>query len=305
MINTSKTHLPRPNRLLVTSVVSGLVLAFASGCQQKPACEELGACGGDPSGDWVLDPSHGSCSESLYLPGVDPRLAKGDQPAARLPPPEEAFYDWCDLLTFKSGDSALYDANHLPRYSYNDQTIGAAWVHYDTATSTYAAKLTKTGTYTFDFPQACIISFGAKPDETGSVGGQVQTYLAAKTTTAKNVQCIPSTQDQYGCVCRYDVSIVSGGSGLIGPDSSNSLVHTVTKVFPENTQGADFPSYATYCAKGTSLELTGKDGGYLFNEPGLRTLNLVPVTIDCTDGAQGPGEDGVDCGLACPMACTP
>jgi hypothetical protein len=303
MIKTSKIL---PTRLLITSFASGLLLLSTSGCQQKPACEELGMCGGpDPVGDWVLDPAHASCSESLYLPALDPRLAKGDQPAARLPPPEEAFYDWCDQLTFKSGDSALYEANHLPAYSYPDQVIGAAWIRYDGA-GNYSAKLTKTGTYTFDYPASCVRSFGAKDDAAlGSVCTQVQTYLQTKTSTAKNVLCVQSVEDAAGCVCRFDVSITSGGSGLYAPNSSNSLVHTLTKIFPANVQAADFPSYASYCNKGTSLELTGKDGGYLFNEAGLRTLNLVPVTIDCTDGAQGPGEDGVDCGLACPMACTP
>jgi hypothetical protein len=300
----SKTSRPLPAPVAALGALCGMLLAVVTGCEQKPACEELGSCGGPlPVGDWLLDASHGSCSESLYRPAEDPRLAKGDQPAARLAPPEEAFYDWCDLLTFKSGDSTLYDSNHVPRYSYNDQTIGAAWVHYD-GNGNYAASLTKTGQYIFDFPASCVRGFGAKDDATlGDVCTQVQTYLQAKPTTAKNVQCLPSSLDAAGCVCRFDVAIVSGGSGQYSPTSSNTLIHGLTSSFPFKMPAADFPAYATFCNKGSSLELTGKDGAYLFNQPGLRTLELVPVTIDCTDGAQGPGEDGVDCGLACPTAC--
>jgi hypothetical protein len=226
----------------------------------------------------------------------DTRLIRGDQPAARLPLPDEAFYDWCDLLVFKTEDPGMYEANHTPHFSLADQQIGDAYVHYD-ADGTYSAILTKTGTYVADYPPTCVRGFGG----VGDVCTQVQTYLTAKSGNAKNIQCVPSPIDPAGCACRFEVSIVSGGSGLYS-GGGNTINHAMTKR-PDGTQAADFPAAATYCNKGSSLELTGKDGAYLFNQPGLRTLDLGPVTISCTDGAQGPGELGVDCGPACKNTC--
>jgi hypothetical protein len=313
MIETPKTCRPdesrarpaRPVRLGATSAgLCGLVLALTTSCAQNPTCSELGTCGGNPVGDWVLAAGHPSCSEQLYRAPIDPRLAKGDQPAARLPLPEESLYDWCDALIFKTDDPNSVDSNHLARFSVADQTVGAAWIHYDGA-GNYAALLTKTGTYVAEYPSGCVRAFGAMDDATGGgVCTQVQAYLAAKSSVGRNIACVSTPNDPTGgCTCRFSISIQSGGSGTYKPASSNTIVHQLTARFPDKSQAADFPSYATFCNKGTSLQLTGADGGYLFNEPGLRTLDLQATTINCTDGIKGPGEDGVDCGVACPMPC--
>ena len=281
----------------------GVLLALSTACTQKPACPELGTCGGPvPVGDWLLGPGHPSCSEQLYEVPPDPRLAKGDQPAARLPLPEESLYDWCDALIFKGDDPGAVDANHLARFSLGDQAIGAAWVHYD-GVGNYAVSLTKTGTYVVEYPAVCVRGFGAMDDATGGVCTQVQQFLTAKGKVGRNLLCVATPNDAGGCTCRFDVSITSGGSGQYRPISANSLVHALTARFPDKSQAADFPAYATYCNQGASLQLTGTNGAYLFNEPGLRTLDLGLTTINCTDGAKGPGEDGVDCGVACPMPC--
>jgi hypothetical protein len=297
--------LPRLGRLSAAGAgLCGLLLALATGCAQKPTCEELGTCGGSPLGDWVLAAGHPACSEQLYEPPPDPRLAKGDQPAARLPLPEESLYDWCDALVFKGDDPGAIDSNHLARFSVADQSIGAAWIHYDGA-GNYAASLTKTGTYIVDYPSVCVRGFGAMDNANGPVCTQVQTYLAAKSTVGKGIACVTTPGDKDACTCRFSVSIQGGGSGTFKAASSNSIVHSLTARFPEKSPAADFPSYATFCGKGSSLQLTGTDGGYLYNVPGLRTLDLVPTTINCADGIKGPAEDGVDCGVACPTPCMP
>lgn len=284
------------------AALGALALALNTGCTQTPNCSELGTCGGNPAGDWLLSAGHPSCSESLYRPPPDDRLVKGDQPAARLPLPDEAFYDWCDLLTFKTADSTMYDANHVPRFSSTDLQIGAAWLHYDAMASMYTAALTTTGTYIADYPPTCVRGFGAKDDAMlGSVCTQLQTYLADKGTAAKNIACVTSVEDPLACTCKFDISRVSGGSGLYVVQG-NTIVHALT-TRTDGTQGADFPAYATFCAQNGSLQLTGKDGAYLFNQPGLRTLDLGTATIDCKDMMQGPGEEGVDCGVVCGTPC--
>lgn len=282
-----------------------LVLAVSTGCTQSPNCSELGTCGGDPTGDWTLGTGHPSCSEALYQAPPDTRLQKGDQPAARLPLPDEAFYDWCDLLTFKTADSTMYDANHVPRFSTTDAQIGAALIHYDppvNGSGYYAALLTTTGTYVADYPPTCVRGFGAKDDAMlGGVCTQLQAYLAAKGTSANNVACITSVEDPLACTCRFDVSKVSGGAGsyLI---EGNTIVHALTGR-ADGTPGADFPANATYCAQNGSLQLTGKDGAFLFNQSGVRTLDLGTTSINCGDGMQGPWEQGVDCGVVCKKSC--
>jgi len=291
---------------------------LGTGCTQTPTCSELGTCGGPvPVGDWVLGAGHPSCSEDLYIPPLDTRLQTGDQPAARIPPAEEALYDWCDLLVTNGGNMV---ATIQPQFSYPNGTIGVAFLHYDaigpSGYGTYAAGLTRTGRYTIQFPSYCIRSFGAtngrpvKPKAMptdpeapiGDVCAQMQAQLI-QNSAHKDLLCAPDSTDPEGCICQFDVQVQSGGSGTYQLASSNTLVHQMNVKFPAKAAAAAFPAEATYCNKGSSLQLTGADGRYLFDEPGLRTMDLGSTTINCADGAKGPGEDGVDCGLACPMPC--
>ena len=53
--------------------------------------------------------------------------------------------------------------------------------------------------------------------------------------------------------------------------------------------------------KGNRLEISGLNNSYLWDRKDLRTMEL--VRVNCTDGIQGPGEGGIDCGLRCPTSC--
>ena len=169
----------------------GLLAALSTGCTQSPQCAELGDCGGNPVGDWALSTNHPSCSEDLYTPPTDTRLDHGDQPAARTPPAEEALYDWCDLLVTNGGAKV---ATIEPTFSYENGTIGTAFIHYDpigaNGSGTYAASLTRTGRYTIPFPTLCIRQFGA----TGDVCNKLQTQLTA-TSAHKDILCQPDPAD--------------------------------------------------------------------------------------------------------------
>jgi hypothetical protein len=298
------------------------LMGAGAGCfQQKPLCPALDSCGGGlPVGDWILDSNmaatSASCSEELYTPPEDPRLIGADLPPARTPPPDPALYDWCDLLvTTPNMPSAalpkIMTTNSIvartPNFGYTTFPIGAATIHYG-ANNQYALSTTRTGQFLLDFPAYCMREFGAVDTCTSNPCMKDPTALPATTGTVcdkltdalnvlapanySNIVCQAGPDDPLGCVCRYNVAVRETSMGTVGIDPNNPSDIT-------HLPGTQFPQDATYCVQGNQLELTGTDGQYLFDRLGLRTLDLVKVTVDCTDGKQGPGEDGVDCGAAC------
>ena len=117
------------------------------------------------------------------------------------------------------------------------------------------------------------------------------------TATDHNIACAPKAEDPEGCVCTFELSDTQESYGTLKPLDGGPMVH----LFSDN-----FPQSVSYCLNGDSLQLQSADGEYLFDRLGLRTMDLVksPTPIDCTDHMQGPGEDGVDCGAACPVLCS-
>src|SRR5436190_13329628 len=71
-----------------------VLAALAIGCKQEVMCPALGNCGGPPpinllmadpgnpdrSQQWILAPGHPSCTEDLYLPAREGRLAGANVP---------------------------------------------------------------------------------------------------------------------------------------------------------------------------------------------------------------------------------
>jgi hypothetical protein len=297
-----------PNLRLSTRVLAPLCTAlalFASGCQQPTKCAELGDCGGAvPVGDWALGPGHVSCSEDLYEQPVDKRLEGLGVPAQRLPAPEQAFTDWCSgLIT-----STEKVQKTQPSFFTESAPYGAAVMHYE-PDGTYALGLVRTGTFYFEFSEACMRGFGAtepKPapnvdgtnNPTGTPVGickQLEVPLRAAGDgegAYRNVTCDVNPNEPKGCLCYFDASEVSGQAGtyhVVG----NEILHI------PNPPG--FAVTATFCNSGTSLQLTGANGAYLFGRPGLRTLDF--GFVNCADGVQGFGEEGVDCGASCNIVC--
>ena len=135
---------------------------------------------------------------------------------------------------------------------------------------------------------------------TGDVCAQLQTLQRAAGAgpgSYQNTTCLDSQSDPGGCVCAFEDQETGGPAGVYNRIDNNTLQF----LSPKN-----FPNLVTYCNKGDgSLQLTGKDGEYLFGTRGLRTLNLKKFVPNCTDGKQGAGEDGVDCGPQCPVTTCP
>jgi hypothetical protein len=319
--NTRRTTTLAGSQLVVLQLVLLFTPFLAGGCfKQAPVCQELAICGNGalPIGDWTLAPGHGSCSEDLYTPPPDPRLMQAELPPARVSPPEPALYDWCDFLVTgpnipmasaadpmpkPSTDNSI--VVRLPNFSFETFPIGAATIHYD-ATNHYVLSTTRTGTFSLDFPAYCMRAFGAVdspldgnalPAATGNVCQKLEAALKVLAPSKyHNIACMLDPRDpptQAGCLCGFDVADTQTSSGSVIVSGSDML----------HLPGNNFPEDVSYCNSDTELQLTGSDGAYLFDRVGLRTLDLVKVTVNCTDGMKGPGEDGVDCGPACPMLC--
>ncbi len=286
--------------------LGGLLMAFGTGCMQKPLCSELGECGGAvPLGSWALSPGHPSCSEDLYVPPTDPRLLGGEVASARSPVIEPAFFDWCNLLVTNNGTSIQAKA---PRFFYESGPIGWANINYK-PDGHYTLGVSRTGTYSLDFPELCMRQFGAvdgKPavDANGNevtgptnVCKQLEVPLRASGIgegSYPNTTCEINPADPGGCICFFDVTETGGGSGTYRLLDNHTIMHL---------PGSNFPQKVTFCNKGGSLQLTGADGEYLFGQKGLRTMDLSSVVDPCTNGQQDGMETGVDCGGTCAAAC--
>jgi hypothetical protein len=269
---------------------------LAAGCDklmQQPSCPELASCDSPaPVGTWVLNATHGSCTEDIYLAPTDQRLPGGVVPAARTAPPEPALFDWCDQLVTKAYDSQtgilVQDA-----YIYTpDIQVGVASVSYN-ADGTYSAGLGRTGTFSLTFPSLCMREFGATD---GNPAVDKKTGMASPngpTNICKQLElplgedwkgggAIPDVtcdvdqnpNDSGGCTCTFTANEEGGGSGtyLTHATSPSLDGHTIL-----NLPGKDFPQKISYCNSGSELQLTGADGEYLFGTLGLRTLDLVPA----------------------------
>lgn len=279
-------------RKLAQLAFGASLLAFAPGCHQQTLCEALGDCGGDLLGDWALGPGQTSCSEDVTGLPSDPRLRGGDVPPQRIPAPEQAFSNWCQGLI--AGTENILTVP--PTFFTESIPFGFATVSYHDD-GTYSMGLGRTGYYYFAFSGACMRQFGAGAGvATADLCAQLQGPLGASGSgegSYQNTTCGVNPDDPYGCLCLFDVAEISGSGGRFERVSSNEILHL------PNTPGYSFRT--TYCRTGNKLQITGANGSYLLNKPALRTLDL--GNVNCADGVQGFGEEGVDCGGACGTAC--
>ena len=281
--STMKSQLRANPRRVGTAIVglSGLFAVLTAGCDvfmQKPLCPELPACGGDPVGNWILAPmsTSASCAEDLYVPPTDTRLVAGEIPPARAGIPEPALFDWCLLLVTNGG---MEIQAKPPRFSVESAVVGAASVRLG-ADGQYSVGTTRTGTYELDFPTFCMRAFGAKD---GRVADPVNNPNGPPVNICKQIEipvgesglgegayrnttCDINPADPGGCICKFDVSAAGGSAGQYSRLSNDTLLHL------PNT---NFPQQVKFCQQGDRLQLTGADHAYLFDQPGLRTLDLV------------------------------
>jgi hypothetical protein len=297
-------------RLLVTLALSSIA-ALGSGCfKQATHCPALGACGGGrpvgvkpgTDGNWVLAPGFGSCEEDLYMPASDPRVQMADPEEFGTAYPEPAVYDWCLLLVTGPGAGDSIQV-FPPRLYQESPAYGFVTLKFQDD-GHFSSGITLTGTFLLELPSYCIRAFGAQADTSvpatptapDNVCKRLETplYNAEINTGAyKNLTCDANTADvrarfgldgggdPYGCLCRYDVNATGGPAGTYSLLNSNTIID-----FPDAVVSS-YPQETTYCLRGDELQLTGADGAYLFDQTGLRTLDLVRGCSDDTDCVSG------------------
>jgi hypothetical protein len=302
-------------RLLRTSA---LLLALVGGCKQEVLCPALGSCGGPlplgidgkSDGTWVLSPGHGSCTEDLYVPVTDPRLPMGTKTTTGMPYPEPALFDWCDQLVAVAGVGEDIKKRQ-PAFFYESGPIGFATVKFQ-PDGTFTTGLSRIATVALYFPAFCIRAFGAMDGmidpNTGTAYPNVCKQLEPPLYTSGvgegaffNLTCDPNNDqvrsalaakgfrldvpaDPLGCICRYDVDETGGPAGTYKQLDASTLVD-----FPDAV-GSNYYQETTYCNQGDTLQLTGANGAYLYDQRGLRTMDLVrscKTDAECVSGKCG------------------
>jgi hypothetical protein len=299
-----------------------LLAALELGCKQATLCSALSACGGgapvgirpNTDGNWVLAGNHGSCAETLYIPASDPRLQMGTAPASGTAYPEPAIYDWCVLLVAGPGGAATNLVN-APRLYEENPAFGFVTLKFQ-PDGHFSSGITHTGNFVLDLPAYCVSAFGATAgpvDPTDPTSPPVDVckrlepalYLATVNTGAvKNTQCNANTEDYRaqlsaegvildgaadpgGCLCRYDLDATAGPAGTY-----EILDGNIIRDYPDAVN-SNFPQESTFCLQGDDLQLTGANGAYLFDQKGLRTMDLVRGCTDGTDCASGQCDNSV------------
>jgi hypothetical protein len=269
-------------RLLPPLFLSTLaaLAALAIGCKQPVLCPALGACGGgapigiqpNTDGNWLLASGHPSCSEDLYL-------------------------------VAGPGGAATIEVNS-PRLYEGTAKYGFITLKFQ-PDGHFSSGITLTGTFILELPAQCVSAFGATagpldPTDPNSPVVDVCQRLsgpvhesAEGTGSYQNLQCDANTAqlraqlgldgaaDPNGCLCRYDLDETAGPAGTYQLLNQNTIID-----YPDAVN-SNYPQESTFCLQGDDLQLTGADGAYLFDQKGLRTLDLVRSCLvdgECASG---------------------
>ena len=283
-----------------------MIVGF-SGCKPKPFCEPLGACGGDllagatdfVKKDGLKDRSWtvvagGACQDQLQLPPSPVSLLRQPPAVANQRPPDNVTADWCGNLVFKpTGDitSFLVYAPPLP-LNVGELTMSEDFDHNKTR-GTYTMQTTVLQTRSLVFAETCLTAQGIRL-ACPVLGRKLREFLAPE-ANIYSMRCQdPADPNQGGCECQFELSFIGGPSGRWSYQPNGTQI-----VFFDQTYAP--PAITDYCLNGDgSVDLTGADVTWLFNQKSLRTMHMTPPS--CSDGVQSKelGETGVDCGPNCP-----
>jgi hypothetical protein len=222
----------------------------------------------------------------MHSPPIESHLRGQLLPNARQRLPEENTADWCSELIVTGDREEPLKRNN---YWWEDLPYVSGYVEYKKDGS-YTASLTRKAFVDRWLSDTCLRKyafagtckdFQAALEKANEGAGEYNTF-----------NCVDNVE-RRGCDCHFEIFQVNTIAGSYRAEG-NTITH-----FP-STPYAHF-SKASMCVKGDTLQLSGLYNSFLFDRPGLRTIEM--VRMNCNDGKPGPGELGVDCGLGCPNAC--
>lgn len=280
-----------------------LIPLFATlGCAIEEHCEALSECGGSVlapgstdflNADSLVDTQWWAypgdeCQDPLFTPPPNPTLLHQAPTLANQPPIEPSGADWCSNLVFNS-DRTIYSVNlWFPQIPLLDAKLTYSAASESDTEGTFEMQVRYFKKMRADFSAQCMTAQGVVMG-CNEFTFQMREKLRAEPNIS-DINCGPGPQG--GCSCIYDMLLISG---VTGPWRTEGGVLTHYDAL------RDFPSEADYCVNGDTLEMTGHDRTWLFNQTGLRTLQFVRAT--CDDGKKNQGEQDVDCGGPCATAC--
>jgi hypothetical protein len=241
-------------------------------CRMDDPCAPKGdACGGDPTGVWMVTDS---CRDPAYQSPLAITYYDQAQNMARQPPPEPTSSDWCSYLLYDPGDGItnfIFPADTLP--------VTGGTVTYDTS-GDYAVEILVTGSGSIDISASCLSRFSvtyqcgaadaSTPAGTRSVSDDLAAFAVSAGSNQQSIVCVDD--GNLGCLCRYDLTSEPTGGALSGRWSTQGPL--LTHFGGEKL----LPSQADLCVSGDTMTVWSHNHAALWNQAGLRTIALMRMT---------------------------
>ncbi len=279
LVNTPSSR--GPWRRLLWALLSLPSFSSVAGCRsQDVTCGDgIPGCGGDPSGTWNVV---NACRDPVFLAPYQPTYSGQPVATARQPNPPLASSDWCaSLVLGESGITAFTFPHQTLSVSPATQLV---YTRDGQAQGTYQATIATDGPGQIDLSTTCLTRLGATLS-CDQVTSALQSFAAMRPadpgTPCSDGPDQPGTCQFYfsysniacvgllagGCRCRYDISFSATLTGR-WQSVGTTLVHSSNRKM--------LPSEADYCVAGNgqSLSLRGHEQTSLFNQPGIRSLEL-------------------------------
>jgi hypothetical protein len=310
----------------LTSFAFSLLFASlaACGCAPTLTCDEsfnsggevVGATDSDADGvadsRWVVTEP---CEDIVTSPPEPVTLQKQPPHLSGSSPPKEASGEWCMNLSLLKDAMGTPQVNEfypwIPRVPLRQRSAPGqpvwydAYLHYAQSPGQiggqYAFGAVLSGPQRLELSARCLRQQGVALSCEQLAPLLTEKYAETDARIGRSTGAVSTAnwicgrpQDGDGCACVFNMTITYDPT--TGPGGGWSKSGDVLSHFDEVGGGAAFLS--NYSVEDGMLKLSGYHRRPLFGIEGLRTLKLQQVV--CNDGAQGVGEDGVDCGSNCP-----
>ena len=241
-------------------------------CRMDDPCAPQGdACGGDPSGMWVI---MDSCRDPAYQSPLAITYYDQAQNMARQPPPEPTSSDWCSYLLYDPVDGI----EHFT-FPFDTLPVAGGTVTYD-ANGVYAAKILTIGSGSVDISATCLSRFSvtyqcgpadaSTPAGMRSVTDDLTAFAIFAGSNQQNILCVDD--GNLGCRCRYDLTSEPSGGALSGRWSTQGALLT-------HFGGMNLlPSQADLCVSGDTMTVWGHNRAAIWDQAGLRTVTMMRTT---------------------------